>query len=163
MKRVLKEGEATSDAQPQQTLKRKSSFSSDSPNKKKRKLPRRSRLWTPDQDARLKEIVHELGMEHVKTQDFWDRVALHCEHDARLCRHRWNNFLRPDLRKGDWTLQEEALIVDMHRQFGPCWRVMVQCFPNRTDNDLKNKWNSMRRSQERKARLKAMEQGCGQK
>lgn len=55
------------------------------------------------------------------------------------------NSLRPDIKKGKWTEEEEQMIEYFHNTFGPKWSTMANIMKNRTDNDIKNKWNSMKR------------------
>jgi hypothetical protein len=58
--------------------------------------------------------------------------------------------LRPNIKKGGWTKEEEAMIHYYHEMFGPKWSAMAQVMKNRTDNDIKNKFYSMNRSAQRK-------------
>jgi hypothetical protein len=60
--------------------------------------------------------------------------------------------LRPNIKKGGWTKDEEAMIQYYYQMFGPKWSAMAQVMKNRTDNDIKNKFYSMNRSAQRKKR-----------
>jgi hypothetical protein len=101
--------------------------------------------FTKADDLRLRSLVRELG-----TQD-WALVARRMGggRTTRQCRERWQNYLRPDIKNGPWTKEEEDLLVQKHAEFGPLWRTLRQFFPNRTDIDIKNCW--LRR--QRKLRL----------
>lgn len=68
---------------------------------------------------------------------------------SKQCRDRWITHLRPGIKKGKWTVEEELLLKEMYENFGPKWSAMAKIITNRTDNDLKNKWHSMQRKQKR--------------
>jgi hypothetical protein len=81
-----------------------------------------------------------------------NRLNGHGKRTGKQCRERWYNHLRPDIKKGGWTKEEEAMIQYYYEMFGPKWSAMAQVMKGRTDNDIKNKWNSMIRSAKIKAK-----------
>ncbi|OIV95533.1 hypothetical protein TanjilG_10921 [Lupinus angustifolius] len=94
--------------------------------------------WTTTEDAILIDYVtnHGEGNWNAVQRNTW---LARC---GKSCRLRWANHLRPNLKKGSFSHDEEKLIVLFHSQFGNKWARMAALLPGRTDNEIKNYWNT---------------------
>ncbi|KAL2322286.1 hypothetical protein Fmac_026665 [Flemingia macrophylla] len=94
--------------------------------------------WTSAEDAILIEYVKKHG------QGNWNAVQKYSglARCGKSCRLRWANHLRPDLKKGAFTSEEESRIIELHSKMGNKWARMAAELPGRTDNEIKNYWNT---------------------
>lgn len=94
--------------------------------------------WTSAEDAVLVEYVTKHG------EGNWNAVQKHSglARCGKSCRLRWANHLRPDLKKGAFTQEEEHRIIELHAKMGNKWARMAAELPGRTDNEIKNYWNT---------------------
>ncbi|TVU27260.1 hypothetical protein EJB05_29858 [Eragrostis curvula] len=99
---------------------------------------KRKGLWSPDEDERLYSHITNYGV------GTWSSVSelAGLKRSGKSCRLRWMNYLRPDLRKEPISKQEEGLIVSLQRVLGNRWSAIAARMPGRTDNEIKNYWNS---------------------
>ncbi|KAH7691971.1 myb proto-oncogene protein plant protein [Dioscorea alata] len=95
--------------------------------------------WSPEEDSKLKEYIEKNG-----TGGNW--IAL--PHKAGLkrcgksCRLRWLNYLRPNIKHGEFSPEEDNIIFTLFATIGSRWSIIAAQLPGRTDNDIKNYWNT---------------------
>ncbi|XP_004246186.1 transcription factor MYB53 [Solanum lycopersicum] len=94
--------------------------------------------WTSEEDEKLVEYIKENG--HGNWQLIPKRAGLNrC---GKSCRLRWTNYLRPDIKRGAFSEEEEEIIINLHSLLGNKWSKIASHLPGRTDNEIKNLWNT---------------------
>ncbi|XP_039125764.1 myb-related protein 306-like [Dioscorea cayenensis subsp. rotundata] len=94
--------------------------------------------WTPEEDITLVSYIQEHGPGN------WRTIPANTglKRCSKSCRLRWTNYLRPGIKRGNFTDQEEKLIIHLQALLGNRWAAIAAYLPERTDNDIKNYWNT---------------------
>ncbi|OHS96002.1 Myb-like DNA-binding domain containing protein [Tritrichomonas foetus] len=96
--------------------------------------------WTPQEDLELIELVKRFG------DDNWRYLAKSMNgRNSRQCRERWQYYLNPNLKKDEWTEDEDNLILSKFIELGPRWMQIAKFFEHRTDAMIKNRYHVLQR------------------
>ncbi|XP_059316197.1 transcription factor MYB39-like [Lycium ferocissimum] len=94
--------------------------------------------WTEDEDEKLTDYINKNG--HTNWKSIPRRAGL--KRCGKSCRLRWNNYLRPDIKRGGFSDEEEEIIINLHSLLGNKWSRIAAHLPGRTDNEIKNFYNT---------------------
>ncbi|KAG2257348.1 hypothetical protein Bca52824_076642 [Brassica carinata] len=94
--------------------------------------------WIKEEDQLLVDYIRKHG------EGCWRSLprAAGLQRCGKSCRLRWMNYLRPDLKRGNFTEEEDELIIKLHSLLGNKWSLIAGRLPGRTDNEIKNYWNT---------------------
>jgi hypothetical protein len=103
------------------------------------------RKFSPEEDERLMTLVPQIGND-------WATIARHLiARTPRQCKERWRHYLSPDVVVGNWTRDEDELLLAKAAQIGPRWTEIAHHFPGRTDIGVKNRYIALTASKTREA------------
>ncbi|KAK9092292.1 hypothetical protein Syun_027203 [Stephania yunnanensis] len=94
--------------------------------------------WTPEEDQKLIDYIQLHG--HGSWRTLPKNAGL--QRCGKSCRLRWTNYLRPDIKRGRFSFEEEETIIQLHSVLGNKWSAIAARLPGRTDNEIKNYWNT---------------------
>jgi myb proto-oncogene protein len=100
--------------------------------------------WASEEDTRLVDLVKELAIEGIVEN--WGEVAnMITGRTSKQCRERWFNHLDPSIKRGNYTAEEDTLILEQQVQLGNRWSIISAMLPGRTEDAVKTRWKKMKR------------------
>jgi len=102
--------------------------------------------WTPSEDEVIMHLIEAHGIGNIK----WSEIAASLPGRlGKQCRERWVNHLDPRLKKTPWTEEEDRILMEKQTDLGNKWRDIAEFLPGRSENSVKNRWNSAKRKRRR--------------
>ena len=113
------------------------------------------RRWTEEEDNNLRRLIAAVSEEN---DVVWRDIATKMDstRNANQCRERWANHLRPGIRRGNWSVEEDETIERLQKEIGNQWSAIASNLDRRTDIDVKNRWHKLQRSSSKRKSSQAM-------
>ncbi|KAJ8552860.1 hypothetical protein K7X08_020253 [Anisodus acutangulus] len=90
--------------------------------------------WSPEEDQKLKAYIMRYGIWNWNLMPKFAGLS----RTGKSCRLRWMNYLRPDVKRGPFSMEEVETVIKMYQELGNRWAAIAARFPGRTDNEVKN-------------------------
>ncbi|KAK4734241.1 hypothetical protein R3W88_008502 [Solanum pinnatisectum] len=90
--------------------------------------------WSPEEDQKLRGYIMKYGIWNWKQMPKFAGLS----RTGKSCRLRWMNYLRPDVRRGPFTMEEVKIVIKTYQELGNSWSAIAAKLPGRTDNEVKN-------------------------
>ncbi|CAH1414555.1 unnamed protein product [Lactuca virosa] len=94
--------------------------------------------WSEDEDNKLRAYIQRYGHWNWRLLPQFAGLS----RSGKSCRLRWMNYLRPNIKHGNFTKEEEDIILELHNKLGNKWSEMAAYLPGRSDNEIKNRWHT---------------------
>ncbi|KAL4462109.1 hypothetical protein ABPG74_000954 [Tetrahymena malaccensis] len=117
--------------------------------------------WTEEEDQKLKEIIQKKGINSNKwneiAKDLYNSSASKTFRKGKQCRERWNNHLDPDMKRGQWTDEEDLHLLQLSFENGSKWSYIAKELKERTENAVKNRYKSLLRKEEKENKAQSQQ------
>ncbi|KAL4483607.1 hypothetical protein ABPG72_006673 [Tetrahymena utriculariae] len=115
--------------------------------------------WTEEEDQKLKEIIQKKGSNSNKwneiAKDLYSSSVSKTFRKGKQCRERWNNHLDPDMKRGQWTDEEDLHLLQLSYENGSKWSFIAKQLKERTENAVKNRYKSLLRKEEKENKVQS--------